>query len=97
MRAQVLNARISDPVTSHQAAGRLSFRESQHQQIIECLAVNGDMGAEQIADCIGLQAYQVRKRLPELHSMGMVVPTERTRVASTRREERIWMLVGRGE
>lgn len=50
------------------------------------------MGAEQIGDVTGLQAYQIRKRLPELAEQRLVVPTNQTRLTSCRRNERLWRL-----
>lgn len=88
-----LNARNTDPVTSHAAADRLAFRESQWNQILEALSKHGELGAEQIATHIQLQPYQIRKRLPELQDKGLVTPTERTRLTLTRREERVWRLL----
>ena len=89
-----MNARHSDPQTSHDAAEFLVFAASQHQQILECLDAVGELGAEQIAHHIGIQAYQVRKRLPELFRAGLVAVTDKVRTASTGKEERIWRITG---
>jgi hypothetical protein len=54
----------------------------------------GDLGAEQIAqhllNHVDIDAYQVRKRLPELQTLGLAWPTGVTRQTSTGRYERIW-------
>jgi hypothetical protein len=54
----------------------------------------GDLGAEQIAEHlvnhVDIDAYQVRKRLPELQRVGLACPTDKTRTTKTGRYERIW-------
>lgn len=84
-------ARTSDPVTSHQAAaGAAEFAGAQRARVLEALPAGAELGAEEIGDLAGMDAYQVRKRLPELRALGQVHPTDRTRTTRGGRAERIW-------
>ena len=88
--------RASDPITSFEAADRVKEFQADHcTRILAALKRLGQAGAEQIAAMTGMDAYQVRKRLPELQKNGLVQPVEEhhkpeTRVTSTGRRERIW-------
>lgn len=85
-------ARASDPETSHQAAARVSeFAGAQRIRILAALRDGLKLGAEQIADSIGLAAYEVRKRLPELQAQGLAKPTDDTRTTRGGRLERVWV------
>lgn len=85
-------ARTSDPVTSHQAAARVAeFAGAQRARVLEALPAGLELGAEEIADRTSMDAYQVRKRLPELQARGLARPTERTRTTRSGRGERIWV------
>ena len=87
------SARLSDPATSQEAASLLAgLRETHQQMILAAMEGGRPMGAEQIGDVTGLQAYQIRKRLPELADQQLVVPTNQTRLTSCRRHERLWRL-----
>lgn len=84
-------ARSSDPITSFMAAYRVpEFKTAQHTKIMLALLTLGKAGAEQIADLCGMDAYQTRKRLPELQRAGMVQAYEETRKTATGRLERLW-------
>ncbi len=84
-------ARRSDPATSHAVAAQVSrFARGHYALILETLRRFGEAGAEQIAGAIQLDAYQVRKRLPEMERGGLVTPTNDTRLTATGRHERIW-------
>lgn len=87
-------ARASDPSTSHLAAHMATNLAADHRaRVLSALAkVEDAAGAEQIAELCGLDAYQVRKRLPELQAMGQAAPTGETRRTSTGRQERLWRL-----
>lgn len=88
-----MNARAQDPIASQEAASLLAgLRETHHQMILAAMEGGRPMGAEQIGDVTGLQAYQIRKRLPELAEQRLVVPTNQTRLTSCRRNERLWRL-----
>lgn len=86
-------ARKLDPATSHEAAGRVHEFSGDHQSRVLAALMFGELGAEQIARATGLDAYSVRKRLPELEAMKLAQPTGDTRRTSTGRSERIWRLV----
>ena len=89
-------ARNTDPMTSHLAAAAAMPMAVDHQRrVLRVLKDAGTaLGAEQIADAIGLDAYQVRKRLPELHSAGLVRLAAGQRMTRTGRAERLWVAVG---
>lgn len=84
-------ARSSDPITSFMAADRVhEFKTAQHQKIMLALLTLGKAGAEEIADLCGMDAYQARKRLPELQRAGMVQAYAETRRTVSGRFERLW-------
>lgn len=85
-------ARRSDPQTSQQAAALASELAKVHQQRILSALRRALMplGAEQIAVLADLQAYQVRKRLAELYSAGLVSLTGAERTTTHGRKERLW-------
>lgn len=88
-----VRARRRDPITSHEAAA--SMRDAAAQQtarVLQALRDLGEAGAEQIAARCGLDAYAVRKRLPEAQRAGLAVPTGGVRTTSTGRSERVWRL-----
>jgi hypothetical protein len=87
-------ARRTDPATSHAAAARVrEFAATHHGKILAAMRRLGNAGgAEQIAAYSKIDAYQVRKRLPELERMGFVRATEQTRQTATGRTERLWIL-----
>jgi len=88
-------ARRTDPSTSQEAAAKAAPLAMQHQNLIlAALKLSGDeLGAEQIAERIGLNAYQVRKRLPEMQKQGWVALAEGERKTNSGRSERLWRLV----
>lgn len=84
--------RANDPVTSFMAADRVHEFQADHCTRILCaLKRMGMAGAEQIGAVTGLDAYQIRKRLPELQKRGMVQPHQETRLTATGRHERLWI------
>jgi transcription initiation factor IIE alpha subunit len=85
-------ARRSDPFTSKAAAARVSeFANTHHTKILEAMAEHGaPMGAEQIAAYTSIDAYQVRKRLPELQRAGLIQPLDVCRTTTSGRKERLW-------
>lgn len=87
-------ARNTDPVTSHLAAARVhEFRESQQQTILDCLKESGPLGAEGISRHTDIEAYGIRKRLPELERDGMVRTTGNLLKTISGRYEREWEAV----
>ncbi len=86
-----LRARRRDPATSHHAASRAhEFAASHQSRIYQSLKTHGPMGAEQIADRLGMDAYQARKRLSELATAGLCEPNGQTRKTVSGRFERVW-------
>jgi predicted ArsR family transcriptional regulator len=87
-------ARRRDPATSQEAAARVAeFAGTHHAKILEALIkIGSPAGAEQIAAYSKIDAYQVRKRLPELDRAGLVRSFEQTRVTASGRHERLWGL-----
>ena len=84
--------RASDPITSFMAADRVKeFKTNHHRRIVIALLMLEQGGAEQIAEITGLEAYQIRKRLPELQKMGVAQPCQETRLTATGRHERLWV------
>lgn len=90
-------ARDTDPITSHMAAARVGeFRDSQWRSILACLADSGPLGAEGISYLTDIEAYAIRKRLPELERDGMVKTTGRLLRTISGRHEREWEVVRNG-
>lgn len=95
-------ARSTDPGTSRAAAAQVHrFVAGQYREILDAMEMvalladkaDGDaVGASAIAGLIGLQPYQVRKRLPELQSAGLVELADGTTRTSSGRDERLWRL-----
>jgi predicted transcriptional regulator len=86
--------RITDPKTSRDAAQSMKKAASlQCARVLMALREKGDMGAEQIGDAIGLDAYAVRKRLAELCTASVITPTGTTRKTRTGRSERVWTVL----
>jgi predicted ArsR family transcriptional regulator len=89
-------ARRRDPETSKAAAR--SMRQAATEQaakVLNALRDLGEAGAEQIGDRCGLNAYAVRKRLPELEAAGHVEVVmdgdkPKTRTTGSGRSERVW-------
>jgi len=92
--AEPVRARRSDPNTSHEAAARVrEFSQAHATLILQTLKRFGKAGAEQIAAATRLDAYAVRKRLPELQRDGLARPTDATRATASGRHERVWEAV----
>jgi len=94
-------ARSLDPATSKHAAGKVARFAGAHYRLIlnamiELLEVvdRRPIGASDIARRIGfIDAYQVRKRLPELKKAGLVALWPGTQLTESGRRERLWVLV----
>lgn len=88
------SARLRDPQTSHDAAR--SMRRAAAEQaakVLRALLDLGEAGAEQIGAQCGLDAYAVRKRLPELEAARLIETTGETRKTRSGRSERVWRAV----
>lgn len=85
-------ARRTDPSTSHAAAAQATGVAKAHQERILAALRESDrpLGAEEIADCIGILAYQVRKRLSELQDQHLVELAPGERKTRAGRAERLW-------
>lgn len=89
--AEPARARRRDPATSHEAAARVrEFGEAQQALILKTLRRFRMAGAEQLAAALLLDAYAIRKRLPELEKQGKVRPTGMLRTTTSGRHERVW-------
>jgi predicted ArsR family transcriptional regulator len=88
-------ARATDPHTSFMAAAAAeagAMAANHRARVLAVLKEAGKpLGAEQIADAIGLDAYQTRKRLPELQEQRLVALAEGQRMTRTGRAERLWV------
>lgn len=85
------HARRSDPATSKDSAGRVrEFAGGQCADILAILKKYSPLGAEQIADLVGIEAYAARKRLADLEHVGLAYPLTETRKTATGRSERLW-------
>jgi predicted ArsR family transcriptional regulator len=87
-------ARTSDPGTSKEAAARVrEFAGTHYSKIVAALVkLGGPSGAEQIAAYSKIDAYQVRKRLPELQRQGVVERMDLSRQTASGRHENLWRL-----
>lgn len=84
-------ARRRDPATSQQAAESMrTAATEQGARVFNALQAIGEAGAEQIGQRIGMDAYAVRKRLPELEQAGLIETTGDTRRTASGRSERVW-------
>jgi len=87
-------ARRRDPATSHDAARSMrTAATEQGARVFNALQALGQAGAEQIAERSGMDAYAVRKRLPELEAAGVIQTTGDTRRTASGRSERVWRVV----
>ena len=87
-------ARRTDPATSHHAAERIGeFAGGQRAAILAVLQDKGPMDPERIGKAVGLDAYSVRKRLPELERAGFAAPTDMTVPTVSGRQQRVWRAV----
>ncbi len=87
-------ARKKDPKTSKDAAASMRRAASaQCAAVLNALRDLGEAGAEQVGRRIELDAYAVRKRLPELEKAGLAAPTNGSRVTASGRSERIWRVI----
>lgn len=85
------HARTFDPETSHEAAARVrEFAAGHCALILQALLDHGPMTPEQIGTRVGMDAYAVRKRLPELERAGLAKPTGETAPTTSGRSQRIW-------
>ena len=85
------HARTEDQKTSkaaaHQAAG---FADSHCQKIHAALVSCGPMGKTRIAKATGIDHVAVARRLADLQTKVLAMPTGDTESSATGRQERIW-------
>lgn len=87
-------ARRADPSTSHEAA--TSARELQalhHRRIVDALWQHGPMGKDRIAEVLGLTGVAVARRMSELRSRKLVMPTGQRVQSKAGRSETEWTAV----
>lgn len=85
------HARAFDPETSHEAAESVrEFAAGHCALILQSLIDHGPMTPEQIGVRISMDAYAVRKRLPELERAGLAAPTGETAPTVSGRSQRVW-------
>jgi predicted transcriptional regulator len=88
-------ARVSDPITSFEAADSAKDLASKHfGMIVDTLKVHGSLGKDGIARHSGLDPNQVSRRLNELHNMGLICLTGRIVKSKSGRNEREWEAKG---
>lgn len=86
------HARSSDPATSHAAAARITEFASGHcGKILAALKAHGPQSPQQLADLVGLNQFQVCRRLPELQKSGLAAPTGVLVETVSGRHERVWV------
>lgn len=90
-------ARVTDPLTSHEAAARVAeFAPAQHDLIVDVLKKHGALTVHEVACFCRLSAHEVGKRMGELGKLGraQVVRgedgTEQTRLSPAGRRARVW-------
>lgn len=84
-------ARSTDPITSHMAADSAKELAKRHRErIVQCLT-EGPCGCSELAKRTGLDPHQVGKRMKELEQEGLAIPTGRTVLSRSGRQEREWM------
>ena len=91
---EIAKSRRLDPQTSHDAGASMKRAATyQAAAVLNCLRAIREAGAEEIGELIGMEAYAVRKRLPELQDAGFVDATDQRRKTRSGRSERIWRIV----
>lgn len=91
---EATRARRIDPWTSRAAArAAAAFAGTHRAAILAALREHGPLSAEGIADITGIEAYAVRKRLPELQRAFLAVPTDRVEPTRSGRMQRVWVAV----
>jgi len=86
--------RISDPVTSYEAADSAKDLASKHFSIIvDCLKAHGALGKDGIARHSGLDRNQVSRRLNELLKLGLIELTGNKVKSDSGLNEREWRAV----
>jgi len=90
---EMLNARASDPITSHQAAAQAPDVAANHiPRILEALDEYGPMGASMIAYVANLDKNQISRRLKEMQKMGLIELTGNIVKSNSNRNEREWKI-----
>lgn len=69
-----MNARTTDPITSHEAGASVAqFKHRHYKRIYEALKEHGPGTTFQIATWTGMTPWQVSKRMKELEAEVLVV------------------------
>ena len=86
-------ARVTDPLTSKQAAVEAKHLQAVHQRlIVACLEQHGSLGKDGIAARTKLTGVAVARRTTELHRLGLIKPTGKTVQSTSGRAEREWCI-----
>lgn len=87
-------ARRTDPATSHEAAeSARALAARHHRVIVAALREHGPMGKDRIAHVTGLTGVAVARRMSELRSQGLALPTGRRVESAAGRAETEWTAV----
>ena len=86
-----IRARAKDPITSFESAAKVDQFGGKHSEmILNALHRFGPMGKDAIAEKIGLQGYQVSKRLKELELIDKIELTGKKVKSNSGNSEREW-------
>lgn len=92
------HARSNDPETSREAAARITEFASGHcGKILAALKKHGPQSPQQLAYLVGLNQFQVCRRLPELQKAGVAAPTGVLVETPSGRHERVWVALDKGQ
>ncbi len=87
------HTRRGDPVTSYNAAVRVSYRVgSQKAKIIEAMRGRVPMQFEEIAKFAGMEPHAVARRRADLERDGYIIVSTRTKPLSSGCEGQLWQL-----
>lgn len=87
-------ARVLDPMTSHEAAASAKELQARHAAlIVDCLNRHGPLGKDGIAARTKLTGVAVARRAVELQRAGAIRPTGKTVTSTAGRNEREWEAV----
>jgi len=83
------------PETSREAAAHIApVASSIRARVLAIVVEAGEQGAigDEVAQRLGLNVYQVRSRLSELHADGKIADSGRRRIGASGRRGAVWVL-----